>query len=82
METSLTIDYEKQWLNCVSAIVPICLGTPKRRAAEFWDDVRTSKRKFARRRIDLWKRVLEEFYTFYDVSRLTTAFGVTAFLCL
>ena len=23
METSLTIDYDKQWLNCVSAIGPI-----------------------------------------------------------
>ena len=25
METSLTIDYDKQWLNCVSAIGPRCL---------------------------------------------------------
>ena len=25
METSLTIDYDKQWLNCVSAIGPKCL---------------------------------------------------------
>ena len=25
METRLTIDYDKQWLNCVSAIVPYCL---------------------------------------------------------
>ena len=24
METSLTIDYDKQWLNCVSAIGPWC----------------------------------------------------------
>ena len=27
METSLTIDYDKQWLNCVSAIGPICSPT-------------------------------------------------------
>ena len=26
METSLTIDYDKQWLNCVSAIGPVCLN--------------------------------------------------------
>ena len=25
METSLTIDYDKQWLNCVSAIDPVSL---------------------------------------------------------
>ena len=25
METSLTIDYDKQWLNCVSAIGPLYL---------------------------------------------------------
>ena len=25
METSLTIDYDKQWLNCVSAISPLWL---------------------------------------------------------
>ena len=25
METRLTIDYDKQWLNCVSAIGHICL---------------------------------------------------------
>ena len=25
METSLTIDYDKQWLNCVSTIGPSCL---------------------------------------------------------
>ena len=26
METSLTIDYDKQWLNCVSAIGPMSFG--------------------------------------------------------
>ena len=28
-ETSLTIDYDKQWLNCVSAIGPLCLDKSK-----------------------------------------------------
>ena len=32
METSLIIDYDKQWLNCVSAIGPICLQTKERLA--------------------------------------------------
>ena len=27
METSLTIDYDKQWLNCVSAIGPLVFRT-------------------------------------------------------
>ena len=29
METSLTIDYDKQWLNCVSAICPVFLYKSK-----------------------------------------------------
>ena len=29
MEISLTTDYDKQWLNCVSAIDPKCLSSIK-----------------------------------------------------
>ena len=31
METSLTIDYDKQWLNCVSAIGPNLLSYVEKR---------------------------------------------------